>query len=202
MSSLSNEQFGQMSQQVAEEGGGSFDWHTGKPVEGPGFMVSHYGAETEVPEATPEALKGFYEDPTNASLAEKAANPTLGAWGSGPSVLDVSQKIESPQAARATGVREKQEALFALRGTEVMPGLKAEDVANPWGAEVLLHSQLHGPDADPKFRPNRRLFTANEVENPEWEKTQGELNGEPVKYGDILRALNKARTERLRGQSG
>lgn len=193
--------FSQMAEHVAEHGGGSFDWHTGGTAEGPGFMVSHEGAETVVPKATPEVLQEFHKQ--HAATAAMGGKPYLGAWqsDSGDSVtLDVSRKIDTPKEAREFGVANKQEAAFALPGTKVMPGVKAEDIANPWGALVNFHSQLKGVDADPGYNRTGDSFTKNEVENADWDKQQGELGGKPVSYRDLMTNLNKARTERLRGQ--
>lgn len=199
MPSISDAQFGHIAEHVKEEGGGSFDWDTAKPVEGPGFMASYEGAEKPVEEATPEVLKGYHSDPENQEMAASHPDPYLGAWGANPTTLDVSRKIEDPKEARDFGNENNQEALFALRGTEVQPGVKAEDVANPWGANVLLRSHLEG-DSDPRYQRHGDLFSAYEVENPDWDKVVGEHNGQPVTAGEVLRNLNRARVMTARGE--
>lgn len=161
-------------------------------------MVAYHGGETELSDTSPETLEKFQQHPWNEGLAATASGPHLGVWGN---VADVSRKIADGSETRSFGTAQMQEAAFALPGTEVQPGVPVEHIANPWGGDVLLHSQPHGEDADPRFNPQAdpSHFSYNEVQNPEWDKVGGHLNGQPVTYGDVLRTLNKARTERLRG---
>jgi hypothetical protein len=198
-----------MAEHVAKSGGGSFHWNTGRPVGGKGYMVAVEGGEhtTDGPvtAADIEAHKETHQD-----LAESVNPAVHGVWGQ---TLDVVTKVPSIKKAKSMGVGERQESVWALPKTNLGAGAESP---GPYGTEVLMHTgDLGEGDPNPEFRPGKRKFSKNEYDNPEWERQAGrkparnkkgeivtDKNGkvvtESVSYGDVLRTINRGRTERLR----
>ena len=221
---------------IRRQGGGSFNWWTGRQPKGPGFMVSEPDVEGITQGITPSQIRE-YKRGKSFAVGEPSSDPEVhyGAWAesekpsdkrlgesslntnpnpAGRVVSDVSRKYGVNDDIRGIGVKNAQEAAFALRGTPVTAeGHKIEDIANPWGGDVLLHMSDFGKnDVDPRFHPQRaseghtsNVFSLNEVENPEWHTVAGYTHDSegkevPHTYGDVLRTINRGRTMRLRAQ--
>jgi hypothetical protein len=136
---------------VKSEGGASVAFATGKPAEGPGFMVGTLGTEHEFGGAPSDEHIQKYADEKFASGAGAQPGAHLGIWeNSGRYTGDVSTKQPNPQKARIAGSREKQEAAYALPNTPVRPGVTSGE----HGSDVLLQlksvtgtpTHLSGPD--------------------------------------------------------
>jgi hypothetical protein len=194
---------------VQKNDGGSFAWGTATPAAGPGFMVGIAGGEEHHDELTPDVLANFKAKHENLA-AEQSYQPHLGAWANsktGQHTLDVSVKVPDAETARKLGVENKQEAIFALPGTEVQPGKKIEDVANEWGGDILLHTKEYNT----KTPKDPAHFGDAEVENASWKApTDSYGNAFPesvakrqalgIDRGMLLRARNRATTRKLREQ--
>jgi len=133
----------QFAEYVGEHGGGSMNFHTGRMVSGPGFMVAQHGAETRTPEAPTSGDIQEFADRHYPSVIN-APNAHLGVWGN---VMDVSAKVSIGADARRAGRQHLQEAAYAL-GSESSPSgtptrisaTETTDSLNrPYGTDVLLN---------------------------------------------------------------
>lgn len=217
----------QMAAHAREHGGGSYSWYGGKPPQGPGFMVGLEGHEQTSPQMTEHEVEDFRAQ--HDKTARDLTGVYHGAWDNGGTwTQDLSEKVTSPIQTRNKGRSQKQEAAFALPTTRVREGINIEDVAKPWGGDVLLHmthpASVHGVghlsdaeergehlvrmgqnDSDPRFALPKRAtdFSAYEAqESKEWDKVGGYSGNEenPVTLGDVLRKINQGRTMDLRGE--
>lgn len=164
---------------INAQGGGSFNWHTGRRAKGPGFMVSEPNVEGITQGITPSQIRD-YKVAHDPLVGTQSSNPEAyyGAWAEsekpsdlrlgesslntdpspeGRVVSDVSRKHPVDADVRKLGVTNAQEAAFALPGTPVTAeGHPIENLANSWGGDVLLHMGNFGSnDVDPRFQPQR-----------------------------------------------
>lgn len=130
----------QLAGHVAEHGGASVYYSTGKHVEGPGFMVAEDGAEKTLKTTTPspDDIQSF------ADTHDRSSDPhaAMGAWvdnSAGKTVLDSSRRMGTVPEMRVEGKRNKQEAAYALPKTPVGGQGTPERLNRPWGADVLLN---------------------------------------------------------------
>jgi hypothetical protein len=216
----------QMANVVNTQGGGSFNVRTGAQAKGPGFMVGQQGSEERLSAPVTSGQIDVYR----AMNAHKARHPEsyLGFWQTDPRTVvgDVSRRVSTGMEARNMGAEHRQEAAFALPGTVVnaggKSGTKIEDVANSWGGDVLLNTNRisEATEADPRYArtADANSFNLNEVQNPEWSTVGGQTgqrkqrggsrtpggkplkNPRPVSYEDVLRTINRGRTNVLRNQ--
>jgi len=201
----------QMAEHIRNNGGGSFDWNTGETAEGPGYMVAAEGAEEKLPKKiSGKDISKFMAK--HSGLADTMPSTAYsGFWGGGRgTTADVSTKISRADEAREYGNAQKQEAAFALPGTEVQPDTKIEDVANPWGGDVLLNMRQHGLASLGTTPENPEHWGDHEVQNESWNEVGGKSRirvgrGEgPLKRAknvtleDVYRQINKGRADRLR----
>jgi hypothetical protein len=184
----------QMADYVSKNEGGSFDWHTGTPASGPGFMVAKEGAEYPIEGSlSASTIDEFKEEHGDLAAATKGAH--LGVWGSENPTLDISMKVSNHNQAKSVGRKNRQEAAYALPGTSVAP-----NVTLPKGGDVLLNtSDLGKNDVDKEYRSTGKSLSKNEYQNPDWDEVGGTQEGKPVTYGDVLRTINRNRVNRQRG---
>lgn len=238
---------------VAEHGGGSMNFHTGRMVSGPGFMVAQHGAETRT-EDTPSAgdIQEFAD--RHYPSVVNAPNAHLGVWGN---VLDVSAKQSVGSDARRAGREHLQEAAYALgtesgKPTRISSTETTDSLNRPYGTDVLLN-MLRTPKAEreaprvvgvggPRMRTTTQVpkrpdedtpiyrdmadpsvqadpawarsanandFNLNEVDNDAWSMTNrenpriahpNEDRSRRTTLGDVLRTVNRGRTQEARGK--
>lgn len=201
---LNNTQF---AEHIQQHGGGSVDFFTRAlpPAGQRGFATSVGGAEETTPTIDAEKLDTYQKKYTEKAAGVPGA--LHGAWETPAGITqDVSVVAETPNKAKAIGVPIGEEASYALPHTPVnSTGAKV----GKYGGDVLLHTaDLGANDVDPHYRPGaldmkggRGSFTKNQYKNKDWDKVGGELNGQPVTYGDVLKQINKGRAERIRNQN-
>lgn len=142
----------QFADYVAEHGGGSVKFATGKPAEGPGFMVARAGSEKVLPTPTPsgEEIQDYADTQAPSVAGQREAH--LGAWvtKNDKTVLDVSDQESIGSGARRAGRQHLQEAAYALgsesgsRPTRISQteGIEDTDSLNrPYGTDVLLNME-------------------------------------------------------------
>lgn len=126
----------QLAPYVAEHGGASVHFNSGRHVEGPGFMVSELESEKRVGgDPTAEQIQDYADSryPANKTPHPDAA---LGVWDG---VLDESKKISTLPEARRVGSKHLQEAAYALPKTPVGGQGTPERLGREYGADVLLN---------------------------------------------------------------
>jgi hypothetical protein len=134
--SIRNLSASQIAEHVKQKGGASVYFRSGKHVEGPGFMVSDYGAEKTSAGATPSPNEiSDYVD-THYDSASKDPQAAAGFWGN---TMDVSRRVSIGAEARRRGRENLQEATYALPGTQLGSGRTPESVNREDGADVLLN---------------------------------------------------------------
>jgi len=133
---LSNEQFANL----ANQGGASRSFKTGKSPEGPGVMVSIPGAEkiTDAP-YTAEQASNFKKE-----YASKATGDVYqGAWKTGGKVFaDISVKHRTLPEARKAGIENSQIAGYDLGGT---------DKRRMGGGNIYFGRKVPGVESNPEF---------------------------------------------------
>jgi len=133
---LSNEQFANL----ANQGGASRSFKTGKAPEGPGVMVSIPGNEkiTDAP-YTAEQASSFKKE-----YASKAPiDAYQGAWKTGKKMFaDISVKQKTLPAARKAGLEDKQIAGYDLGGT---------DKRRMGGGNIYFGRKVPGVESNPEF---------------------------------------------------
>lgn len=133
---LSNEQFANL----ANQGGASRSFKTGKSPEGPGVMVSIPGAE-KISDApyTAEQASSFKKE-----YASKATGEAYqGAWKTGGKVFaDISVKHRTLPEARKAGVENSQIAGYDLGGT---------DKRRMGGGNIYFGRKVSGVESNPEF---------------------------------------------------
>lgn len=139
----------QFADYVAENGGGSFNFATGKPAEGPGFMVGRTGTEKTLRTASPSAehIQDYVDEQYPHVAGNRDAH--LGAWvvQGQRTALDVSDKHSVGSEARRAGREHLQEAAYALGSgsspsgtpTRISSNETTDTLHRPWGADVLLN---------------------------------------------------------------
>ena len=133
---LSNKQFANL----ANKGGASRSFKTGKAPEGPGVMVSIPGAEkvTDAP-YTAEQAQGFKTE----YAAKAPVDAYQGAWKTGKKMFaDISVKQRTLPDARKAGIENSQIAGYDLGGT---------DVRRPQGGNVYFGRKVPGVESNPEF---------------------------------------------------
>lgn len=133
----------QFAEYVSEHGGGSMNFHTGRMVSGPGFMVAQHGAETRTSEAPTSGDIQEFADRHYPSVIN-APNAHLGVWGN---VMDVSAKVSIGADARRAGRQHLQEAAYALGSessssgtpTRISATETTDSLNRPYGTDVLLN---------------------------------------------------------------
>jgi hypothetical protein len=133
---LSNEQFANL----ANKGGASRSFKTGKAPEGPGVMVSIPSAEkvTDAP-YTAEQAQGFKTE----YAAKAPVDAYQGAWKTGKKMFaDISVKQRTLPDARKAGIENSQIAGYDLGGT---------DVRRPQGGNVYFGRKVPGVESNPEF---------------------------------------------------
>ena len=133
---LSNKQFANL----ANQGGASRSFKTGKAPEGPGVMVSIPGAEkvTDAP-YTAEQAQGFKTE----YAAKAPVDAYQGAWKTGKKMFaDISVKQRTLPDARKAGIENSQIAGYDLGGT---------DVRRPQGGNVYFNRKVPGVESNPEF---------------------------------------------------
>jgi hypothetical protein len=134
--SIRNLSAAQLAQHIEENDGASVYFRSGKHVEGPGLMVSDYGAETKAAGKNPTAgeISDFIGE--HYDRASKDPEAAFGAWDGN---LDVSRRVSTGAEARRRGRQNLQEAAFALPTTQLGSGRTPESVNREYGADVLLN---------------------------------------------------------------
>lgn len=202
--SLSNEQF---AEHVKKNEGGSVGFFSRKlpPANERGFATSIGGAEETRPgtgNITPNQIASYRTK--HAAKASKIEGALHGAWEhDGQTTQDVSVTAKTPKQANAIGKPIGEEASYALPHTPVN---KKGAKVGKYGGDVLLHTgNLGKNDVDPNFQPGtldmkggKGSFTKNQYKNKSWNKVGGTEKGEKVKYGDVLRKINKNRAMAIR----
>lgn len=191
----------QVADYAAEHGGGSFNFQSGKAVQGPGFMVSDRSTEKKSEGTSPSAeeIQEFADSRPPSVTGD--ARSALGVWGG---VMDVSRRHDLGSEMRRASRANVQEAAYALgsqpqtqpepaRPTRINDSMTTDTINRPYGADVLTNL---GPSADSgatrAFRdissleadtiraPGERLFgrtgnpndiSLNEVDNDSWSAT-------------------------------
>lgn len=126
----------QLASYVAENGGASVHFNSGRHVQGPGFMVAQLESEKRVGGTpTAEQIQNYAD---SRYPAGKTPHPdaALGVWGD---TLDESQKISTLPETRRVGTKNMQEAAYALPKTPVGGQGTPERLGREYGADVLLN---------------------------------------------------------------
>ena len=133
---LSNKQFANL----ANQGGASRSFKTGKAPEGPGVMVSIPGAEkvTDAP-YTAEQAQGFKTE----YAAKAPVDAYQGAWKTGKKMFaDISVKQRTLPEARKAGIENSQIAGYDLGGT---------DKRRMSGGNIYFGRKVPGVESNPEF---------------------------------------------------
>lgn len=175
----------QLAPYVAEHGGASVYYATGRPVEGPGFMVSQYrdseGQKTEKTLKTTQPTAEQLQDYADATAADYGPNTAMGVYvdkSTGRTVLDRSTKEPTVADMRRTGKREKQESGYALPRTPIGGLGTPEAIHRPDGAVVHLNLGSSPSKGDAPFID----MHANEADAI-LQQTDGLSTPRPVLFG-------------------
>lgn len=135
--SIRNLSAAQLAQHVKDQGGASVYFKSGKHVEGPGFMVSDYGAEETSKGATPEPEEISAYIDKHVDSASKDPEAAAGFWGN---TMDVSRRVTGSGAEARRRAREnQQEAIYALPKQVLGGGMKPETLGREYGTDVLTN---------------------------------------------------------------
>lgn len=134
--SIRNLSASQLAQHVADSGGASVYFRSGKHVKGPGFMVSDYGAEkpSKGPSPSADEISDYIGE--HYDRASKDPEAAAGFWGD---TMDVSRRVSIGAEARRRGRENLQEAAYALSSTSLGGGQTPESLNREYGADVLLN---------------------------------------------------------------
>lgn len=253
--SIRNVSASQIASQIQSSGGASIYFRSGKPVEGPGFMVSDAGVEEKSKGKTPEPHEISTFIDKHYDRASRDPQAAAGFWGEN---MDVSRRYAVGTQARRESRTNLQEAAYALPKTNLGGGKTPESLGREYGADVLMNmgrtpkaereaprvvgvdgprmrtttqvpkrpdaeTPIYRDMADPSVQADKEWarssnpndFNYNEVDNDAWSMTNRN-NPRQVRQksnfnvareekrrdnlGDVLRVINKGRTNEARGK--
>lgn len=211
----------QQANTINSQGGATFKMSTGAANTDPVFLVAH--DKTDKQYGNPVSAKDVSEHNDSPDILAKAAahgaDANTGWWvpeDGAPAEGNFTEAVSHPRQARRTGFTEKQEAIFANPGVEVRPGVKAEEVGDPWGTTINNNMRsmpmgiggakamvVGANDVNPAYRmkPGRAgemEFSNYEVRGRHNEVIGGIHNGEPISLQSVLNTINMGRTNDLR----